>query len=314
MRAQVSLRWQVSSKMKYCTRCGSILKRRRVEGREREICPVCGWVYYQNPLPVVAALITDNGKEEVLLIKRGIEPGRGKWGLPGGFVEKDESPSQAILREIREEIGVEGKVEGLIGVYQGKTKLYGNAVIIGYKAASLSRRFSPGKEVEEIRFFPSSRLPSLAFTSHRRILLDFHHTYQSPIPTVDAIIERDGGIVLIERKNPPYGWAIPGGFVDYGESLEDAAKREAKEETNLEIRNPRQFRSYSDPKRDPRFHTISTVFIAEGIGKLEPKDDAQKTDIFREGRLPANLAFDHREILEDYFRAKRGASARNVRS
>jgi len=300
--------------MQYCTECGHVLQKKEIEGYLRFVCPRCRKIHYQNPLPVVAAVITNNGKEQVLLIKRGIEPGRGKWALPGGFVEKDESPSQAILREIREEIGVEGKVEGLIGVYQAKTRLYGNAVIIGYKVASLSRSFSPGKEVEEIRFFPSSKVPSLAFTSHRRVLLDFHHTYQSPIPTVDAIIEKDGGIVLIERKNPPYGWALPGGFVDYGESLEEAVKREVKEEINLEIQNLRQFRSYSDPARDPRFHTISTVFIAEGIGKLEPKDDAQKTDVFKEERLPARLAFDHREILEDYFRAKRETSATNVRS
>jgi ADP-ribose pyrophosphatase YjhB (NUDIX family) len=300
--------------MKYCTRCGNALRRRWIEGKERDVCPVCGWVHYQNPLPVVAAVIASNRKKQVLLIKRRIPPGRGKWALPGGFVEKDESPPQAILREIREEIGVEGKVEGLIGVYQGKTRLYGNAVIIGYKVASLSRSFLPGKEVEEIRFFPSSQLPSLAFTSHGRVLLDFHRTFGSPIPTVDGIIEKDGGIVLIERKNPPYGWALPGGFVDYGESLEEAVKREVKEETNLEVQNLRQFRSYSDPARDPRFHTISTVFIAEGKGKLEAKDDAQKTDVFKEGRLPARLAFDHGEILEDYFRAKRGTFARNVRS
>ena len=300
--------------MQYCNECGHVLQKKEIEGCLRFVCPRCSKIHYQNPLPVVAAVITNNGKEAILLIKRGSEPGRGKWALPGGFVEKDESPSQAILREIREEIGVEGKVEGLIGVYQGKTRLYGNAVVIGYKVASLSRSFSPGKEVEEIRFFHASRLPSLAFTTHRRVLLDFHHTYRSPIPTVDAVIEKDGGIVLVERKNPPYGWALPGGFVDYGESLEEAVKREVKEETNLEIHSLRQFRSYSDPARDPRFHTISTVFIAEGRGKLEPKDDAQKVDTFREGALPTSLAFDHREILEDYFRAKRGISPKDVRS
>ena len=92
--------------------------------------------------------------------------------------------------------------------------------------------------------------------------------YQNPIPTVDIIIEIESKrIILIRRKNPPYGWAIPGGFVDYGESLEKAALREAKEETNLDVELIRQFHTYSDPKRDPRHHSISTVYIAKGKGK-----------------------------------------------
>src|SRR5712692_4564121 len=90
---------------------------------------------------------------------------------------------------------------------------------------------------------------------------------KNPLPTVDIIIEIAGrGIVLIERKNPPHGWALPGGFVDYGESLEHAAVREAKEETSLEVKLIEQFHGYLDPKRDPRHHTISTVFIATAEG------------------------------------------------
>jgi len=128
--------------------------------------------------------------------------------------------------------------------------------------------------------------------------------YRNPIPTVDIIIEMErGGIVLIKRKNPPYGWAIPGGFVDYGESLEEAALREAKEETNLEVENLRQFRAYSDPNRDPRHHTISTVYIAKAKGKPEARDDALEIGIFTESTLPAEIAFDHRKILHDYFRS-----------
>ncbi|MEK7850204.1 MAG: NUDIX domain-containing protein, partial [Candidatus Omnitrophota bacterium] len=84
--------------------------------------------------------------------------------------------------------------------------------------------------------------------------------------TVDTIIEVEGGVVLIKRSNPPFGWAIPGGFLDYGESLEEAAAREAKEETGLVVTNLKQFHTYSDPVRDPRFHTISTVFICQAKG------------------------------------------------
>jgi ADP-ribose pyrophosphatase YjhB (NUDIX family) len=127
--------------------------------------------------------------------------------------------------------------------------------------------------------------------------------YKNPIPTVDIIIEIESkGIILIKRKNSPFGWAIPGGFVDYGESLEEAAIREAKEETNLDVKLIRQFHTYSDPKRDPRHHSISTVYIAKGKGKPKAKDDALEIGIFNESNLPDEIAFDHRSILSDYFK------------
>ena len=125
---------------------------------------------------------------------------------------------------------------------------------------------------------------------------------RNPIPTVDIIIELQGrGIVLIKRKNPPYGWALPGGFVDYGESLEEAAVREAREETSLEVELLRQFHTYSDPGRDPRFHTLSTVFIARAQGEPRPADEATEIGVFKSESLPKDLAFDHARILEDYF-------------
>ncbi|MCK5098187.1 MAG: NUDIX hydrolase, partial [Desulfobacteraceae bacterium] len=125
-------------------------------------------------------------------------------------------------------------------------------------------------------------------------------TPRNPFLTVDIIIEIDKGIVLIERENQPYGWAIPGGFVDYGESLESAAIREAKEETSLDITLLEQFHSYSDPLRDPRFHTASIVFIAKGEGVLKADDDAKNAGIFIEETLPANIVFDHKKILDHY--------------
>jgi len=127
--------------------------------------------------------------------------------------------------------------------------------------------------------------------------------YQNPIPTVDIIIEiESNGIVLIKRKNPPYGWAIPGGFVDYGESLEEAALREAKEETNLDVKLIKQFHTYSDPIRDPRHHSISTVYIAKAKGIPQANDDAVEIGIFTKSNLPEKIAFDHRSILNDYFK------------
>lgn len=131
--------------------------------------------------------------------------------------------------------------------------------------------------------------------------------YRNPFPTVDIIIETAGGIVLIERKNEPHGWALPGGFVDYGESLEAAAIREAREETSLEIRDVRLLGCYSDPARDPRQHTISTVFIASATGAPQAADDAAAVAVIPRDRLPAELCFDHRKILDDYLRAKASA-------
>ena len=129
---------------------------------------------------------------------------------------------------------------------------------------------------------------------------------KTPLVTVDIIIEiADRGIVLIERKNPPHGWALPGGFVEYGESLEQAALREAKEETSLEVRLIEQFHIYSDPRRDPRHHTVSTVFIATANGNPRGADDAKAARIFREDNLPAPIAFDHAQILREYFRYKK---------
>jgi ADP-ribose pyrophosphatase YjhB (NUDIX family) len=125
--------------------------------------------------------------------------------------------------------------------------------------------------------------------------------YRNPFPTVDIIIELDGGIVLIQRKNPPYGWALPGGFVDYGESLEGAALREAREETSLVVELVAQIGAYSEPGRDPRFHTISFVFAAKAKGKPRAADDAVKIGVFDRASIPDNLAFDHGKILQDYF-------------
>jgi 8-oxo-dGTP diphosphatase len=118
---------------------------------------------------------------------------------------------------------------------------------------------------------------------------------------VDLIIEHEsGGIVLISRRNPPPGWALPGGFVEYGETLETAAVREAREETGLAVTLVRQFHTYSDPGRDPRGHTIATVFVATARGEPHGRDDAREARIFAPSALPAPLAFDHARILADY--------------
>jgi len=128
-----------------------------------------------------------------------------------------------------------------------------------------------------------------------------------PFTTVDALIELEGGIVLIERSNPPFGLALPGGFVDYGESLEDAVIRETKEETNLDITELKQIHTYSDPGRDPRFHTIGTVFLAKVKGKPKAGDDAVGLKIIKPEEIEKlDIAFDHKKILQDYIKYKKG--------
>ena len=130
-------------------------------------------------------------------------------------------------------------------------------------------------------------------------------TYRNPVPTVDIIIELvdrpHRPIILIERKNPPLGWAIPGGFVDYGELVETAAVREAQEEIGLQVELIEQFHVYSDPNRDPRQHTLSIVFLATGTGEPQAADDAKNLGIFHAWDIPDQLCFDHNKILKDYW-------------
>lgn len=123
---------------------------------------------------------------------------------------------------------------------------------------------------------------------------------KSPLVATDCIIRYEEGIVLVERKYPPQGWALPGGLVEIGETVEQAVRREMKEETNLELENLKLFGVYSDPARDPRFHVVSIVFTADGVGELKEGDDAKHARVFKLDALPEEICFDHRIILGDY--------------
>lgn len=131
----------------------------------------------------------------------------------------------------------------------------------------------------------------------------------TPALTVDIIIQLtdqpNHPVILIERKNPPFGWALPGGFVDLGETVEQAAIREAKEETSLSVELTDLLGCYSDPKRDPRGHTVSLVYVANAKGEAKAADDAKNLAIYPLEELPNTLAFDHNKILEDYRRFRK---------
>ncbi len=139
----------------------------------------------------------------------------------------------------------------------------------------------------------------------------------TPLLAADTIIELtdkpNRPIVLIERKNPPYGWAIPGGFVDVGERLETAAIREAKEEVSLEVNLKALLGMYSDPERDDRGHTVTAVYVAEAAGEPQAADDAKNLAIFELDNLPDELAFDHRQVLEDYRKFRESGQVTELR-
>ncbi len=126
-----------------------------------------------------------------------------------------------------------------------------------------------------------------------------------PFLTVDGIIEYQQGIVMIKRSNPPLGWALPGGFVDYGEAVEEAVAREVKEETSLDFIDFKQFKVCSKPDRDPRFHTVSVVFAGKGRGELKANSDAKAAQVFKLDCLPEKIAFDHREVIGDYIQFRK---------
>ncbi len=123
--------------------------------------------------------------------------------------------------------------------------------------------------------------------------------YRNPKPTVDVVIFSGDNLVLIRRKNPPLGWALPGGFVDEGETVEAAAIREVLEETGLMVRLEHLLGVYSDPKRDPRHHTMSVVYTARTEEQPQAGDDAAEARIFSIDALPEPIVFDHKRIIED---------------
>jgi len=189
-----------------------------------------------------------------------------------------------------------------LGCHKSDFPLTGTAKIMVQEIMNYVRMYKD-PSLEKIVFCINEEKPFQIFDKTVRGYLKHIQEDLGPGPyvTVDIIIEMEEGIILIERSNPPYGWALPGGFLDYGESLEQAAIREAKEETDMDLEKLRQFHTYSKPGRDPRFQTVTTVFIAKGRGTPQFGDDAKNLKIVPyDDLLKLDYAFDHKDIIKDY--------------
>ena len=159
----------ILGRFKFCPLCGSVLVEKQIEGQRRPVCRKCGWVYYKNPLPVAVCAAKDK-KGKILVVKRNLKPGINKWSLPGGFVESDESPEAACLRELEEESGLKGKIKKLIGIYTHKTKEYGSLLVIGYEVMIARGLLSLNNELKDAKFFSKKDIPFIPFPSHRNII------------------------------------------------------------------------------------------------------------------------------------------------
>lgn len=157
---------------KFCPICGNNLGEKVLEGRERPFCVKCGWVHYVNPLPVVSCLVL-NGKKELLLIKRGIEPAIGEWALPGGFLELEETPEEAGQRELAEETGLRGIPGRHIGINTHISPVYGHLLMIGIEYIVEDFTLKVGDDAEDAAFYPVGGLPDIPFLSHRKLIISF---------------------------------------------------------------------------------------------------------------------------------------------
>jgi len=163
------LKDSISGRFKFCPLCGRVLGEKQIEGQRRSVCQKCGWVYYKNPLPV-AVCAAKNKEGKILIVKRNLKPGINKWALPGGFIESDESPEVACLRELKEETGLKGKIKKLIGIYIHKTKEYGSLLVIGYEVMIVRGLLSLNNELKDAKFFSKEDILFIPFSSHRNII------------------------------------------------------------------------------------------------------------------------------------------------
>ena len=165
---------------RYCPRCGAEMLEKTVDYKKRKVCPVCDYVFYHNPVPAAGVVIEEGGK--ILLVRRKYEPYKGDWCLPAGFMEYDESPEQCAIREAREELSVNVKLDGLYGVYSGKDDPRTHAVLVMYWAKITRGNLKPGDDAEEITYFAEDEVPpNIAFLAHRQIIKEFFEIKESEL-------------------------------------------------------------------------------------------------------------------------------------
>jgi 8-oxo-dGTP diphosphatase len=165
-------------KKSFCPYCRAPLKNKFCEGRLRRYCDTCREPIYENPVPATGVVVAD-GPDRILLVKRNIEPKLGQWCLPGGFMELDETPEQCALRELKEETGLSGRINVLIGVTAHPNRLYGTVLMLGYLVTQCSGRLTPGDDVSEAAYFQQDLLPEVAFESHRRFIRIYSAAYKA---------------------------------------------------------------------------------------------------------------------------------------
>ena len=161
----------------FCPKCGGVLETKEIEQQNRLVCQDCGFIFYQNPTPAVATVLLKD--EQILLVKRKFEPKRGFWSLPAGFVEYDEYPVQAAVREAKEETNLDIEVGKVIGVYGGFDDPRVHVILVVYMAEILGGSLKPGDDAEEAEFFSFDELPkNLAFRSHRKVIRDVQRAFK----------------------------------------------------------------------------------------------------------------------------------------
>lgn len=156
------------AEVNYCLRCGSALVQAERFGRVRPLCPACGWVYFADPKVAAAVLIEQDGK--VLLVRRSVDPMRGRWTMPAGFIDAGEDPALAARRECLEETGLQVNISGLLTVLYGQEHPHGAHIIIFYRAEIIAGEMKPGDDVDGVGFFAREDLPPLAFSTTRQVL------------------------------------------------------------------------------------------------------------------------------------------------
>lgn len=265
----------------------------------------------KGPIEIGGAVATSAGKLKARYVihaaTMGMPARREVEHVPaGGDFKTDEIKirnSCANSLKVADELKLNSVVFPALGCGVGGFPLKASAKIMAQEVWKHLRERMSG--LKEIIFCMRDKEAYEVFEKNVNGYLEYMFTKQQsgPFVAVDAIIGIDDGIVIIERSNPPFGWALPGGFVDNYESLEDAVRREMKEETNLELQDLRQFHAYSTPGRDPRFHTIGIVFTAKGKGTPRAGDDAAGLKVIKLDEIDKiSFAFDHRQIIKDYIK------------